>query len=423
MDRHDGEVDRGVQVNSMSLHSNISPSSAERWINCPGSVALNAAAPKQKSSIHSATGTCGHGLGEKMLKGELTKAQLLDMEGETIKVEGFDILVDEKLIDGVIAYYDTVMEFKAKADKESGGNVFLGVEQKLVASSIDEHVYGTADVVLCGKKYLDIMDYKNGSQPVEVDENPQLTIYGIAGLDHFRANERTHVRLTVIQPNARHADGPVRTWEAPIAYLTAKAVEYKKAVAATREANPAFHAGKWCKWCVGNNGSCPEKFRAVQEMAKTDFTALNKMPAVGSLPSVQLMTVQQRAQAYEWKEAITSWFKALEEGLFEELEAGREVPGWKMVDGDKGNRKWISEESVVAEFGGLYDIFEKKLLSPAKLEKIVGKGKATHLTERPDGKKIMVRSSDPRPPAKTSAADDFGRLGVADDNNPLAGLM
>ena len=156
-------------------------------------------------------------------------------------------------------------------------------------------------------------------------------------------------------------------------------------------------------------------------MAQTDFTAINKAPAVGSLPEVRLMTVQQRAQAYEWKEAITSWFKALEEGLFEELEAGREVPGWKMVDGDKGNRKWIDEAAVVSEFGALFDIYEKKLLSPAKLEKIVGKGKASHLTERPDGKKIMVRSSDPRPPAKTSAADDFGQ--IASDADNLDGLM
>ena len=406
----------------MALHSNISPSAAARWINCPGSVALNAAAPKQKSGIHSATGTCAHGLGEKLLKGDITKAQLLNMEGETIKVEGFDILVDEKMIEGVLLYYDTVQEFRAEASKDAGAPVMALVEQKLIASSIDEHVYGTADVVICGKKYLDIMDYKNGQSVVEVEENPQLTIYGIAGLDHFRANDRTHVRLTVIQPNARHSEGKVRTWEAPISYLTKQAEVLKKAVAATRETDPKFACGSWCKYCAGNNGTCPEKFRAVQKMAQTDFTAINKAPAVGSLPEVRLMTVQQRAQAYEWKEAIISWFKALEEGLFEELEAGREVPGWKTVDGDKGNRKWIDEAAVVSEFGALFDIYEKKLLSPAKLEKIVGKGKASHLTERPEGKKIMVRSSDPRPPAKTSAADDFGAVGVTDDNG-LDGLM
>ena len=62
-------------------------------MSCPGSVALCAKLPKQPGSIYAAEGTAAHGLGERMLRQQLTKAQLLNMEGETIMVDDFEIEV------------------------------------------------------------------------------------------------------------------------------------------------------------------------------------------------------------------------------------------------------------------------------------------------------------------------------------------
>jgi len=68
----------------MALHSNISPSAASRWTACPGSVALTAALPPSKTSIHAAEGTACHELGEKLLKKEITKADIIKMEGRLV---------------------------------------------------------------------------------------------------------------------------------------------------------------------------------------------------------------------------------------------------------------------------------------------------------------------------------------------------
>ena len=70
-------------------------------------------------------------------------------------------------------------------------------------------------------------------------------------------------------------------------------------------------------------------------------------------------------------------------------------------------------------------LFEHKLLSPAKLEKLpgVGKGKIDHLTFKPEAKKAIARDTDPRPKAASKAQDDFGVVeaypkgpGVAPEN-------
>ena len=49
-------------------HAKLSPSSAERWMSCPGSVALNEG-KDDKGSSYAAEGTAAHELAEKILRG------------------------------------------------------------------------------------------------------------------------------------------------------------------------------------------------------------------------------------------------------------------------------------------------------------------------------------------------------------------
>lgn len=409
----------------MSLHSNISPSAAERWTNCPGSVALCAAAPKQKSSLAAAEGTACHGLGEKLLKKELTRAQLSAMEGQTVKVENFDIEVTEEMIDAAFLYADTIEE-EVKGLQRAGkaAPVVLEVEKKVVAKSIDEHVYGTSDAVVYQKgNVLIIDDLKYGKgHVVEVDDNKQLAIYAIAVMDSIAGWVFDKVKIGVIQPRARHADGPVRYWETTPAHLKKLAAELKVAVAATRAPDAKFEAGSHCRWCSGK-AQCPVMFGAVQKQAAVDFGDATVPAVAASLKDVKTMTVAEMATALIWDEAISAWFDSIRERAKEMLSNGQDFPGFKLVEG-KSNRKWIDERKVAQDFGGLFEVYEKKILSPAKLEKIVGKGKLDAYTFKPEASKTLARVSDPRPATKTSAQDDFGPL-LSDKSagDDLAGLM
>jgi hypothetical protein len=134
------------------------------------------------------------------------------------------------------------------------------------------------------------------------------------------------------------------------------------------------------------------------------------------------MTVRDMALALEWDEAISAWFDAIRERAKELLASGQEVPGYKLVDG-KSNRKWVDEKKVEEDFGALFEVYEKKLLSPAKLEKIVGKGKMDAYTFKPEASKTLAKVSDPRPATKSSAAEDFGGHALPPPANELDGLL
>jgi hypothetical protein len=151
------------------------------------------------------------------------------------------------------------------------------------------------------------------------------------------------------------------------------------------------------------------------------------------------MTVEQMADVMKWEDSFLSMFDAIRFRLKEVLESGGSVPGFKLVEG-KSNRKWIDEDAVVREFApvlGEEALYEKKLLSPSKLEKIVGKGKKggagsvvgklDHLTFKPAANKTLARDTDPRPASITSAQEDFGGgdllTQLSANKDPLDGLM
>ena len=414
-------------------HSNLGPSSASRWIACPGSVALCATLPPSKTSVHAAEGTACHGLGEKLLKKELDKARLIKMEGQTVMVEDFEIKITEEMIDAAILYYDTIQGVIAEIkEMRRPAPIILEVEERVTAESVDASVYGTADATVYQKgNILVIADLKYGKgQVVEVVNNKQLIIYAIAAMDTLCGWTFEKVRIGVIQPRARHAEGPVRWWEVSTKFLKEEAAKLKLAVAETRKPDAPFASGSHCRWCSGK-AQCPAMYAAVQETAAVDF-AKDPVPYEGALKDVRTMSVRDMALALEWDEAISAWFDSIRERAKEMLSSGEDFPGWKLVDG-KSNRKWIDESAVERDFGALFEVYEKKLLSPAKLEKIVGKGKLDAYTFKPEASKTLAKSSDPRPATKSSAAEDFGGLlenknethdkGPAKSDDALDGLM
>ena len=96
---------------------------------------------------------------------------------------------------------------------------------------------------------------------------------------------------------------------------------------------------------------------------------------------------------------------------------GGEIPGYKVVEGKLGNRKWTNEFQVMdalkAAGYAAEDITETKLLSPAAMDKSIGKKKVAelldNLIDRAPGAPTVVPASDKRPPLDrlAEAVKDF----------------
>ena len=146
-------------------HAQLSPSSAVRWMTCPGSVALCKDLPNT-SSKYADEGTDAHELAAICLTPPGCKAA--DHIGRTM-TEGH--VVDADMAAHVQRYVDYVVDIAA-------AGVFF-VEQKLDISGItgEKDAHGTSDAVVIEGDELCVVDLKYGmGEPVEADNNPQLMI-------------------------------------------------------------------------------------------------------------------------------------------------------------------------------------------------------------------------------------------------------
>lgn len=403
----------------MSGHSNIGPSSAERWISCPGSVQLSANFPKPAPNEYGAAGTVYHTLCEQLVTGKIDDLELMTKIGTTVKEDGFDIEISDEGVDGVILYRDEIAQDLALF--EAGNNktkIHHHVEKRVDLKSVDPDLWGTADDFMFQKGHkLIVTDAKFGKKVVEVAKNKQLGLYALGVMETFAGEVFDEVWLKVVQPLAGHSQGPARMWRAPMEWLKALREEARAAVIESRRPNARFKAGDHCGWCPAKN-SCPTRDEWIKngarESAGADFDVI---APIQGLPVVATMSMEALAKAYSWREPLEGWFGDVADRIQTALANGEVVPGYKLVDG-RSNRKWIDEEKVVEEWAPLLpegSLFEHKLLSPAKLEKLpgVGKGKIDHLTFKPEGKKAIARDEDPRPRAASKAQDDFQ---VLEDN-------
>lgn len=408
----------------MAAHSEIGPSSADRWFACPGSVEASRG-KKDTSSIYAVEGTVAHDLCEKLLTGAIDELDLMGMIGTVVQKDGYDIEITEEMVDAVLLYAKVIAGFKEEIERPGNLAEFgYHIEGKVVVSSISKDLWGTADCILYQKgETLYVIDFKYGKgHAVEVKENKQMAIYGVGAQDTFAGTDFKKVVLVVVQPRAPHKDGPVRTWEVPEAWLAAFREELVMAVIAVDDKDAPRVAGEeQCRWCRAKS-SCPAIHEAQQKQAEVDFAMVET--ETNSPPAIKEMTPLLMAQAMTWEKGMKSWFEALRTRAQEMLEAGEEVPGYKLVK-SRSNRKYAedAEKVIMKEFTDMFapeDLIEPgKLLSPAKLEKVIGKSEMKKLEAdgtvfKPEGKNSVALDSDPRDVAAASVESDFKDVEMVD---------
>ena len=77
-------------------------------------------------------------------------------------------------------------------------------------------------------------------------------------------------------------------------------------------------------------------------------------------------------------DAVKQWCQRVEEDALATMLAGRKIPGWKLVSGREGPRKWTDEEAADTLLKGMKlpvdQRYTKKLLTPAQAQKIFKTG-------------------------------------------------
>lgn len=376
-------------------HASFGASNSKRRMACPGSLKAEERFP-DTSSPFAELGTAAHELGEHCLENNL-----LDVS-ETIGGTFYDHVVDENMASAVQTYVDFVKKIEAEE-----APALLRLEQRFSLEDLDPPMpmFGTSDCTIYGKNSANlwIIDYKHGQGvAVDVEDNAQLKYYALgAVLKIGNKAPINQVHTAIVQPRAMHRDGPIRTYSYTKDEILDFGTDLIDAAHAALKPDAPLVAGDHCKFCKAA-GVCPALRSNALAVAQDDF---------GAVRSVDDLTPEEIASYMTRIPLVEEWIKSLRRHANSLLEAGTPVPGYKLVE-KRPTRRWKTQDAVLewAASEELEDdeIFEKKIKSPAQMEKVVGKKNVpADLIISVSTGLSMVEDTDSRPPAALLASDEF----------------
>lgn len=396
-------------------HALLSPSSASRWMQCPGSVAMQKGIPNT-SNAYADEGTAAHELASWTLEDGV--GQTFPYEGKKTKV-GVEINYD--MCEHIQNYVDTIMDF-------ANGNTMF-VEQKIDISHVTDETgaEGTADVVIItADGELQVHDLKYGmGVRVYPEHNEQLMVYALGALEQYKyIADIKHIRLVIHQPRLEY----IGEWDLKVEELvefgTLVSVQAKLALKlyshsdtiASEFLNPSDDACKFCRAA----GTCPALRNKVITTIVGEFDkleeAVERLPAKieeiksGKVDNFELAVLMNLMPELD----ILS--RATRGQVESELFKGHEVPGYKLVQGKQGNRKWedkdIAEEAMKSMRLKLDEMYTMSIISPTQAEKLLEKNnprkwkKLNTLITRSDGLPSVASENDKRPALIIKTASD-----------------
>lgn len=359
-------------------HSEFSASNYEADTNCPGRRVMQKGLP-DRGSKYADEGTAAHMLLEDRLSGQH------DTVG--YHVNGKHWPVTTEMAAAVQTAIDNI--------KEIVGDGMLLTETKVNYASYlgvePARAWGTSDVIAMRGSELQVHDYKHGmGVEVDADDNTQMKLYALGALQDMRAmgEEPTSARLVIHQPRIKSSPSE---WVISIADL--EVWGYGEAKRACEEQQGATHMrtslamtqAEWervylrpneksCKFCKAK-ATCPALRAAVVE---TVF----ETPACEPSDFVNLQVAETPKQSDEsWLAAVMSkadliedYLKAVRAEVERRLLLGATVPGFKLVQGKRGNRAWGSKDEAEALLKGMRlkveEMYDLSLISPTSAEKL-----------------------------------------------------
>lgn len=371
-------------------HSKLAPSAAHRWMLCLGSVVLETAVP--------------------------------------FKPRKFTWEVTDDMAEDVQVYLDNIRRY-------ADGNVML-IESHLDLSHVlGPEQGGTGDVVIVAGDELQVHDLKFGrGVDVSAFENKQLRLYGLGALPLAEMlGDIKRFRGVIHQPRTQRAP---KEWDCSIDELrafaeTAKAVvkginhvlaiPYERVSEIEQYLVPGDEQCTFCKAAA----TCPKLTREISHSVFDSFEVIGNPHETATPRAVP--TDARALGAYMAKlDMIESWCTAIRAAVEGKLLEGVDVPGFKLVAGRKGARKWGDEAAAETALKKMRlkqdEMYSFKLITPPQAETLLKKENPKRwatlqpLITQADGKPHVAPASDSRPPLP-KVADGFE---VIKNNEDLA---
>lgn len=417
-----------------AAHSTYSASGFEAARLCPGKPVMEAGKP-DNSSAFAREGTAAHTVLELCLTNNQRAGAYL---GRLIDVEGDQIAVTDEMVDHLDWCLDTIADY-------AGDDGLVMAETRVNYAEdigVEHHeAWGTSDVIIVRGSEAISIDLKYG-RGVEVDadcDQTKLYLLGTVRQVDGLVADITHCRAVILQPRLSRSPAEwdctvdeLRKWASTVAW---DAVEARQTAA--KEWKPELQAlwvetslnpnEKSCKFCKAK-ATCPA---LRNEVSSTAFDITPASPddfAEAVLPFTGYTHADEAwlAACLSKVDLIEDWCKGVRAETERRLLAGETVPGYKVVQGKRGNRQWTDAkeaEQMLKTFRvKLEDMYEMKVISPTTAEKLakaetIGKRqwpKLQVLITQSDGKPHVAPVSDPRPALDIKpVVEDFEN--VADD--------
>lgn len=429
-------------------HALLSPSGSKKWLGCSASLLCEKDIPNESGQA-AINGTAMHAVSEDLLnrhiKGETTVTAahykgvyvLNEGKGPIKAVAGKPpagaVLINDEFVTMVERYTDYALgiissaeyvkiEMRAKLTKLLHPNYVAHGWADKDGDCIPVETFGTADLVAViprtdGTFMLFVGDLKTGRHAVDAKENKQLMLYALAILAKLsRLYNITLVRLAIFQP---YCGGPSE-WD-----ITPEGLDIFRKFASKRaiEALDVYYGGKKnlkashfkpsadaCQWCRFNE-KCNARTKAAIQTGGTTATDAD----LGD--DNHEMTPEALKAAYEKLPELRQHIATIEKAMHAALLSGVAVPGYKLVTGNEGNRKWSDAAKVTEMLEGARIkrdmMFKESLISPTDAEKVFKTEKPRiwrrleKLIERAPGKPTIAAADDPRAEWKQASDKDL----------------
>lgn len=378
---------------SNGLHSKLAPSAAHRWAHCTASVAfIEKLDLPAEDSEYAAEGTRAH----ETFYTALGLSNPFEVRYGTPE--------EKEYLPVAIEYVERLRNLYPEADLYRETKVDPAVYLRT------RHCKGTADVILpveLGPLY--VVDLKFGQHvPVDVIDNLQLIIYGLGALARFQEVEGytfTEVVLVIIQPRAYHPDGAIREWRMSIDELLDWVPWLQKRTVEALGKNPVFRVGpdEQCRFCPAQ-GVCRAYAEYSLKQAREVFTEIIDHEAV--YKDTEKLTNEELGYLLKQLPAMRRWLTNVSDYALQYLKRGGKIPYYGLKD-SLGNRAWGVSPAELELYFDEEILYERKLRSPAQVEKLAGKGSVAELTVREVKGKTIVETDEPAETVETSV---FGEL-------------
>lgn len=386
-------------------HAILAASAAHRWLMCTPSAQLEATLP-ESTSTYAEEGTLAHEIGALKLHKYTEPMSTRTFNSRLKKLQEDATLYQDEML----RHTDTYLEYIKGISMGYQSLPYIAIEVRL---DLTEHVpegFGTADCIIIGGTVLHVIDLKYGKGvPVDAKGNPQMMLYALGALAKYSIlYDITDVEMAIVQPRL----DTISEWGLPADDLRDWGENIKPIALQAHKGEGEYVAGDHCRFCRARS-TC--RARVDTYTALEDFGKM-KPPLISNL---EVGEVLERALG------LVQWVEDLKEYALTECLCGREVPGWKAVEG-RAVRQWTDADAAFDKLkeGGVDEamLYERRALTLAATEKLLGKPRFQELVASfvttPPGKPALVQASDKREAiTRQSASDDFGQASRGEMEN------